>query len=269
MNRKFSDYIVYVDESGHSNWTAAPEYPLLCLNFCMFDKEYYINKIVPKFNTLKFKYWGCDNLILHERDLRKSDKIKNASMKSKYQSLYGERKKVFLDELSNFMEQADFISFCVVMDKNKIPNPHKSFDPYNICLSRGFRQIWEYLNHNNVEELEKDLHIIFESRGRNEDRELSKAYQQIQLSGSLAGQSARYDFSNFKLEIMDKKSNSSGLQIADLTARSIGNHYLHGTDQRQKVDLRSAQIILEKMIFCTDEKCEKGAYDIVHDHMPK
>ena len=28
---EFSKYVVYVDESGHSNWTAAPEYPLLCL----------------------------------------------------------------------------------------------------------------------------------------------------------------------------------------------------------------------------------------------
>lgn len=43
---KFSKYVIYVDESGHSNWTAAPEYPLLCLNFCMFEKDHYIDELL-------------------------------------------------------------------------------------------------------------------------------------------------------------------------------------------------------------------------------
>ena len=269
MSAEFSKFIVYVDESGNANWSATPEYPLLCLNFCLFEKEYYLTELVPAFNRLKFDYWGCDNIILHERDLRKSDKIQNPALKSKYASLKGERRQAFMAELSGLMEQADFVSFCVIIDKNKIPERHKAFDPYNISLSRGFRQIWEYLKQNASDELNKDLHIVFESRGRAENEDLSKAYQQILLNGSLQGISERYDFSRFKLEIMDKKSNSSGLQIADLTARPIGNHYLHKTGQRDKVDLRSAEAILDKMHFCTHETCQKGAYDVVHDTLQK
>ncbi len=65
----FSKYIVYVDESGDANWNAASEFPLLCVNYCLFDKEYYVETLIPKFNRLKFAYWGSDNIVLHERDL--------------------------------------------------------------------------------------------------------------------------------------------------------------------------------------------------------
>ena len=46
----FSKYIVYVDESGDANWKAAPEFPLLCVNYCMFEKEHYLDELVPRFN---------------------------------------------------------------------------------------------------------------------------------------------------------------------------------------------------------------------------
>jgi len=101
--------------------------------------------------------------------------------------------------------------------------------------------------------LTKELHVVFEKRGRDDDASLSKAYSQIRLSGSLLGSSDIHDFSNFRLELMDKKSNSTGLQIADLTARPIGNHYLHASGQKEKTDQRAAKIIL------------KNKYDVFHD----
>lgn len=99
----FSKYIVYVDESGDANWKAVESYPLLCVNFCLFEKEHYLEKIIPLFNRLKFKYWGSDNIVLHERDLRKSDKIKDSLVRSKYERLKGERRKEFMSELSCIM----------------------------------------------------------------------------------------------------------------------------------------------------------------------
>ena len=74
-----------------------------------------------------------------------------------------------------------------------------------------------------------------------------------------------YDFSNFRLELMDKKSNSTGLQIADLTARPIGNHYLHATGQRSQTDQRAIEVLLEKLHFCSGTTCEIGKYDVFHE----
>lgn len=190
----FSDYIVYVDESGDANWKAAPEYPLLCLNYCMFEKTHYLEHLLPTFNALKFKYWGCDNIVLHERDFRKPDKIKDPAARSKYQALKGEKRQEFMEEMSDIMEGSEFLSFCVVIDKSKVPKNYQAYDPYNIGLSRGFRQVFDFLKNNAPEELEKQIHFVFEQRGRDVDKTLSKAYQQILLNGALFGKSDYYNF---------------------------------------------------------------------------
>lgn len=45
---KFSDYIVYVDESGdHGMQTIDANYPVFVLAFCVFHKRHYSEKVVP------------------------------------------------------------------------------------------------------------------------------------------------------------------------------------------------------------------------------
>lgn len=260
----FSKYVCYVDESGDATWDAAPEFPLLCVNFCLFRKDYYLDVLMPAFNRLKFKYWGSDNIVLHERDLRKPDKVKDPALRSKYQRLTGPLRTEFFDELTAFMEAAEFSSFAVLIDKEAVPRKYHAFDPYHIALSRGFRQIIDFLRATDPNELDHELHVVFEKRGHNDDVSLSTAYQQILLQGSLLGPMPGYDFRKFRLEMMDKKSNSTGLQIADLTARPIGNHYLHGKGLRANVDRRSADIILDKLMLCDGKLCVPRAYDIFH-----
>ncbi|SEN81536.1 Protein of unknown function [Loktanella fryxellensis] len=167
-------------------------------------------------------------------------------------------------ELSALMDDAQFRCFCVVIDKDNVPQKFKAYDPYHISLSRGFRLITDYLRLVAPEELEKELHIVFEMRGRDDDASVSSAYQQIVLQGSLLGVSPSYDFRNFRLELMDKKSNSTDLQIADLTARPIGNHYLHKLGRTKQADLRAAEIVMKKLLHCTPAGCFEGKYDVFH-----
>ena len=169
-----------------------------------------------------------------------------------------------MDELTQLVRDAQFKCFCIVIDKLKVPDRHKSYDPYHISLSRGFRQIENYLKVHDPNELAKELHIVFEARGRDDDAALSKAYKQVSVQGSLLEPVATRDYSKFRLELMDKKSNSTGLQIADLTARPIGNHYLHASGQRSRTDQRSIEVLLEKLHFCAGTTCETGKYDVFH-----
>ena len=68
----FSDYIVYVDESGdHSLTSIDSEYPVFVLTFCIFKKDTYINNIIPNFQKFKFKHFGHDIVILHENEIRR------------------------------------------------------------------------------------------------------------------------------------------------------------------------------------------------------
>ena len=70
----FDDYIVYVDESGdHSLTSIDRQYPIFVLAFCLFDKEKYAERITTDITHLKFKYFGHDQIILHEREIRKEE----------------------------------------------------------------------------------------------------------------------------------------------------------------------------------------------------
>ena len=53
MTTAFSDYIVYVDESGdHSLESINPEYPLFVLSFCIFRKDAYACTMTPAVRKL-------------------------------------------------------------------------------------------------------------------------------------------------------------------------------------------------------------------------
>jgi len=69
---RFSDYVVYVDESGdHSLASIDPEYPVFVLALCVFHKRHYSEKIIPAVEKLKFNYFGHDSVVLHENEIRK------------------------------------------------------------------------------------------------------------------------------------------------------------------------------------------------------
>ena len=67
------------------------------------------------------------------------------------------------------------------------------------------------------------IHVIFESRGKKEDAELELHFRRIAANQANWGY-RRPDFRFLEWEplFIDKKSNSSGLQLADLMARPIG-----------------------------------------------
>ena len=69
---KYSDFIVYVDESGdHGMATLDPNYPVFVLAFCVFYKRHYTDKVVPALHRFKFGHFGHDLVVLHEHEIRK------------------------------------------------------------------------------------------------------------------------------------------------------------------------------------------------------
>lgn len=69
---KFSNYIVYVDESGdHSLASINKDFPLFVLAFCIFEKEKYSKSPVLKLKDFKFKHFGHDMVVLHENEIRR------------------------------------------------------------------------------------------------------------------------------------------------------------------------------------------------------
>lgn len=204
-----SDYIVYVDESGdHSLESINPRYPLFVLSFCIFEKIHYAHVVTPALRMLKFATFGHDMVVLHEQDIRK--KLGAFSKLSK------EPREAFLDALSTLMAQCNFTVIPIVIDKYAIKT--HGLDPihvYHLAMRLGLETIHQLLM--NYGQHTRLTHVVFEARGQKEDAELELEFRRV------------CDYNNFikqrlpfEIVISDKRTNSEGLQFADIMARPIG-----------------------------------------------
>ena len=108
---RFSDYVVYVDESGdHSLASIDKDYPVFVLALCVFHKRHYAEKIIPAVEKLKFNYFGHDSVVLHENEIRKQ--------KGDFAFLsHLPTRQAFMRELSSIMDASNFILIACVVDK--------------------------------------------------------------------------------------------------------------------------------------------------------
>ena len=99
----FSQYIVYVDESGdHSLQSIDEQYPIFVLAFCVFHKRHYSEVIVPALEKFKFNYFGHDQVVLHENEIRKEKGAFNI-FRSR------DQKHQFLNQLTSIIEYSNFV----------------------------------------------------------------------------------------------------------------------------------------------------------------
>ena len=214
MYKKFSNYIDYVDESGdHGLKTIDPHYPVFVLVFCIFKKDEYINTTMPLLKTFKFKHFGHDQTILHETDIRK-DRGNFAFLKSKT------IKEAFLEELTDIVQKSPFVLISTVIKKELYRLRYsKPENPYHVALRYGMERVFYYLSEQQADF--GNTHIVVEKRGKVEDDELELEFRRVCDGFNYLQQPLP-----FELVFADKKSNSTGLQLADLIARPIGLHVL-------------------------------------------
>ena len=243
MGKSFSDYIVYVDESGdHGLITIDPYYPVFVLVFCIFKKDDYINTAVPLLQRFKFAHFGHDQTILHETDIRK-DRGGFTFLKS--QAV----KTAFLDELTSIIQKTPFVLISTVIKKEPYRQRYSTPEnPYHVALRYGLERIFYFLTEQqaNIE----TTHIVVEKRGKSEDNELELEFRRV-----CDGFNYLQKPLTFELVFADKKSNSTGLQLADLIARPIGLHVL-----KPKQENRAFAIIDGK--FYQNGKAIKEGYGL-------
>lgn len=230
-HNNYSDYIVYCDESGDHNLSIInPDYPIFVLVFCIFNKQDYIQQIIPTFSNLKFTFFGHDMVIFHEHEIRKA---KNA-----FKILIdADTRKSFMHMTNQLIEGTPFTVVTVVIRKELLKTKYvEPNNPYHIALGYGLERIYSYLKLHN--EHKKITHIITECRGKKEDMELELEFYQV-----CAGHN-RWGHLPFQLIFADKKSNSCGLQFADIIAHPIGRHILNPKQENR------AYNIIEKKFYC-------------------
>lgn len=231
LPENFSDFIVYVDESGdHSLQSINPEYPVFVLAFCVFYKSHYSHKVVPALQELKFDFFGHDLVILHEHEIRK-EKGDFAVFRSRQQ------KNSFINRLTNVIDDSNFILISCVIDKHRIREVDADSNSYHIALRYCLESLFQLVTEKGQQDLE--THVVVEMRGKKEDAELELEFLRI-----CAGANRFRQGLPFKLRMASKASNSAGLQLADLVARPIGRHVLNPAQENRAFD------ILKVKFFC-------------------
>lgn len=227
-----SNFIVYVDESGdHGMQNVDKNYPIFVLAFCVFYKRHYSEKVVPAIEKFKFNRFGHDIVILHERDIRKE----TAPFK-----FANEAERIdFVGQLSEIIDKSNFILISCVIRKDALSEKlAESDNPYHLALGFCLETLHEFLSEKN--QGDKKTFIVFESRGKKEDKDLELEFRRV--CDGANGTGTRLPF---EIILADKKANSSGLQLADLVARPIGLHILRPAQENRAFD------VLTRKFFCS------------------
>jgi hypothetical protein len=208
-----SEFIVFVDESGdHGLETIDPQFPVFVLAFCILSKSDYSRVLLPAITEFKFAHFGHDQVILHERDIRKD--IGDFSILRDPQ-----RKAAFVAELTSIIAAtpmtiiASAIRKNLLVDRYAYPN-----NPYEVALGFGLERIVRCLSRKGATGATS---VIVESRGKREDDELELEFRRICDGANYGGEKFSLD-----ARFVPKSANAPGLQIADLVARPIARHIM-------------------------------------------
>lgn len=236
-----SKYIVYVDESGdHGLQTIDDQYPLFVLAFCVFHKRHYSEQVVSALEKFKFNYFGHDQVILHENEIRKEKGIFNI-FRSR------EQKASFLKELTDIIEHSNFILISCVIDKRSVRRPADiESNLYHIALGFCLETLFDFLQEKMQHE--KKTHVVVECRGKKEDNELELEFRRICDGNNRLAIPLPFD-----VLFADKKALSSGLQLADLVARPIGLSVLRPNQENKAFD------VLKYKFYCDGGREKVGS----------
>lgn len=169
---KYSNWVVYVDESGNYNTDSyTNEFPVFVLAFCIFHKDNYVKNVVGELEKFKFEYFGHDLVVLHEREIRKeigAFQFPNKTYKNN-----------FIGALHTILDAANFITISCSINKKKLAEHNLDIGDnlYHVALRFCLESLFDFV----TEKRQTDCitHIIFEARGKRKDRDLELEFRRI------------------------------------------------------------------------------------------
>lgn len=237
---EFNAYTVFVDESGTDNLkNFKKDDRYFVLAFCIFDKNYYAKEAVPKFQKLKFDTFGHDQTIIHGYDMMNCIGDFKCLQDPKIRG-------IFLGRLTEIIESTNFILISIVIDKQRLLEKYSTpQNPYDIALKYSLERIQRFMVERN--QADKITHILIESRDQNSNIKLKHSFNKIK-----SGENWENSKLNFEIEFVSKKSNSTGLQLADLVTEPIRCKYLRPEKDHQ--NFKS----LENKFYCKGGRNNTG-----------
>lgn len=213
------DYYLYIDECGDQNLSNFDSgFPVFSLCGILLSKE--AKELLERqVCRLKEDFWGTINIIIHSRDIRKCQKG--------FEILFDlDVKKRFYERVNEILSQQDVykIVCCTILKEPYI----RAFGKYNDIYAQSLSFVLERAVFC-LDEIGEDiaLHTIVEMRGKKEDTNLRRSYQELIDKGTYWITPQRLNAYVCDFTLLSKRANVVGLQIADLIAYPITRHILN------------------------------------------
>lgn len=228
-NQAKQKYYLYIDECGDQNLeNFNPEFPIFTLCGVLVSRE---NKkeLEAAFNALKQEFWGNEDVIIHSRDIRRC--------KNEFQVLLEpEIKNRFYTRVNEILSQneAYVVVACTILKEPFIRLFSNTEDVYGLSLSYLLERSIFCVDDKNEDAV---IDVIFEKRGKNEDRNLTKFYNGLRVTGTKWVDAKRLQSRIGAFTARSKKDNLIGLQITDLIAYPIARKVLNSDSPNPAFDI--------------------------------
>lgn len=234
------EYFLFLDECGnHSLRDSGGAFPVFCLCGVIVDAERY-QTFDRRWKVWKARWLGSPLVQVHEPDVRRRS--------NKFHDDDPAREQALIDALNAQLTDLDFTCIAAVIDKRRFAELYPAgavddFLPssaYLMCVDFLLERFVHYLHH-----AVGDARgvVIAESRGLREDAEVLSEFLRLQLEGTQwqPDRQFRYQLRPY-IEFDRKYRNTSGLQIADLTARPIAEKVLEPSSSPERWDVALAKL---------------------------
>ena len=152
----------------------------------------------------------------------------------------------FLARLDEIIVKADVNVIATVINKKALNESELTREnPYHIAMYQNMLLLNEFLLMHKQEK--RSTHIITESRGKAEDKDLKSAFEHS--VAWFKTRSANFASTPFDLRFAEKKINSAGLQLADLFAHPIGRQAIDPLQINHAFEIVRQKIFAEIMQY--------------------
>lgn len=207
-----SPFVAYIDETGdHGLDRINPTMPVFVLCAALYRIEDYLRLDQTSLTNIKFRFWYHDNVVFHSRTMRRR--------LPPFEALKSAQNRMHLISAINEF----FVGSCVTLIAAAIDKPRHKLqyftpgNPYFLALQFVMERIFGHIRKQGGRW--DETVCILESRGEDEDRELSTWFAHI-----CGGDNQWNCPFPFRVQFASKLTNMPGLQVADLAAYPIARY---------------------------------------------
>lgn len=219
-------YYLFIDESGDHNYKNVEYSKYFVLVGCIFNNSSkYLNYIdaVSKTFKLKEKFFNNFYINLHTREILRNESGFEPVANKQFRN-------TFFVDCNKLIKDTDFILICSVVDKKVLLEKYgqKAADPYFYSFDRLIERFIYFLD--DAQDEKRGI-IYYESRRPDLDRKLENRFQNIKkngvvnLNGTINVSKNRILKRIIKLYKLNKESNTTGIEFADLCASPVSRHF--------------------------------------------